>query len=63
MSGNFQQTIKADHILELAGLGLFYKYRFINYICKIRLQSRLIIYKLIPSLSKYECRTTAVKVV
>ena len=27
-SGNFKRTIKADHILEIAGLELFCDYRF-----------------------------------
>ena len=30
---NFERTKKADHTLELAGLGLLYDYRFINHIC------------------------------
>ena len=32
-----EQQTKADNILELAGLGLFCDYLFINRICKIRL--------------------------
>ena len=38
-------TIKADHIFELAGLGLFCYYSFIHRICKIILYIRLISYK------------------
>ena len=30
-----EQQIKADNILELAGLGIFCDYLFINLICKI----------------------------
>ena len=52
---NFKRTIKADHILELAGIGLFCYYRFINRICKIRLRGRLTNYKLISGLSDYDC--------
>ena len=35
ISGNFKCSKKADHILEMAGLGLFCDYRFINHILKL----------------------------
>ncbi len=56
ISGNIKRTKKCDHILELAGLGLFCYYCFIDNICKIRLLSLLINYKLIPGLSGYDCK-------
>ena len=37
ISGYLKRTIKADHILDLEGLGFFCYYSFINPICKIRL--------------------------
>lgn len=41
-----QTTIKADHILELAGLGLFFSLNNLDVIC-------LLNFKLIPGLSDY----------
>ena len=35
-SGNYKWTKTADHILEMAGLGLCCDCRFFNHICKIR---------------------------
>ena len=37
ISESFKCSKKADHNLEMAELGLLSEYRFINYICKIRL--------------------------
>ena len=33
ISNNFKCLKKADHILEMAGLGIFSNYRFMDYIC------------------------------
>jgi len=52
--GNFKCSTEADHILEMAGIGLSCVYRFINHICKIILLSLL---KLIePGLSDKGCK-------
>ena len=52
ISVNFKCSKIADHILEMAGLGLFCSYRFINYICKIILLSEPSICELVPGLSE-----------
>ena len=38
ISGDFESTTKADHILEKAGLGLFCGHSFLYNICKIGLK-------------------------